>query len=62
MGRNGRVVSDVAGQFAASWHAIDDAVMAYGQALLDAAVDWFGAVGALGVDEVLFARLGRWRT
>lgn len=62
VGRNGRAVSDVAGELGASWHAINDAVMAYGQALLDADVDRVGAVQALGVDEVLFARLGRWRT
>ncbi len=30
--------------------------------MLDADVDRVGAVVALGVDEVLFARLGRWRT
>ena len=62
VGRNGRAVSDVAGELGADWHAINDAVMAYGQALLDADVDRVGTVAALGVDEVLFARLGRWRT
>jgi transposase len=62
VGRNGRAVSDVAGELGADWHAINDAVMAYGQALLDADVDRVGTVTALGVDEVLFARLGRWRT
>jgi hypothetical protein len=62
VGRNGRAVSDVGGELGADWHAIDDAVMAYGQALLDADTDRVGAVAALGVDEVLFARLGRWRT
>jgi hypothetical protein len=55
-------VSDVAGELGADWHAINDAVMAYGQALLDANVDRVGTVAALGVDEVLFARQGRWRT
>jgi transposase len=55
-------VSDVARELGADWHAINDAVMAYGQALLDADVDRVGTVAALGVDEVLFARLGRWRT
>lgn len=62
VGRAGRAVSDVAGELGADWHAINDAVMAYGQALLDADVDRVGVVEALGVDEVLFARLGRWRT
>ena len=43
---------------AADWHAVNDAVIAYGQALLDADVDRVGAVAALGVDEVLFGRFG----
>jgi transposase len=62
VGRNGRAVSDVAGELGADWHAINDAVIAYGQALLDADTDRVGSVEALGVDEVLFARVGRWRT
>lgn len=62
VGRQGRAVSDVAAELGADWHAVNDAVMAYGQALLDADVDRVGTVDALGVDEVLFARLGRWRT
>jgi transposase len=62
VGENGRAVSEVADELGADWHAINDAVMAYGQALLDADVDRVGTVEALGVDEVLFARLGRWRT
>lgn len=62
VGRNGRAVSDVAGELGADWHAINDAVIAYGQALLDSDTDRVGTVEALGVDEVLFARVGRWRT
>jgi transposase len=62
VGRNGRAVSDVARELGADWHAINDAVIAYGHALLDADVERVGAVAALGVDEVLFARQGRWRT
>lgn len=62
VGRGGRAVSDVAAELGADWHAVNDAVIAYGQALLDADVDRVGRVDALGVDEVLFARLGRWRT
>ncbi len=52
MGRNGRVVSDVAGELGANWHAINGAVMACGTALLDADVDRVGTVAALAVDEV----------
>ena len=62
VGRRGRAVSDVAAELGADWHAVNDAVIAYGQALLDADTARVGVVEALGVDEVLFARLGRWRT
>lgn len=62
VGRAGRAVSDVASELGADWHAINDAVVAYGQALLDADVDRVGAVEALGVDEVLFGRFGPWRS
>jgi transposase len=62
VGRRGRAVSDVAAELGAGWHAINDAVIAYGAALLDADDERVGAVAALGVDEVLFARLGRWRS
>ena len=62
VGGGGRAVSDVAAELGASWHAINDAVIAYGQALLDADHDRVGQVSALGVDEVLFARIGEWRT
>jgi transposase len=62
VGRAGRAVSDVATELGADWHSINDAVIAYGTALLDADEGRVGAVEALGVDEVLFARQGRWRT
>jgi hypothetical protein len=62
VGRNGRAVSNDAGELGASWHAINDVGMAFGIALLDPDVDRLGVVSALGVDEVLFAKLGRWRT
>ena len=53
VGQRGRAVSDVAAELGAGWHAINDAVIAYGQALLDADETRGGAVEALGVDEVL---------
>lgn len=62
VGRRGRAVSDVADELGADWHSVNDAVIAYGQALLDADAGRVGQVEALGGDEVLFARLGRWRT
>ena len=61
VGERGRAVSDVAAELGADWHAVNDAVLAYGQALLDADVERVGQVEALGVDEVLFARVRRWR-
>jgi transposase len=62
VGRAGRAVSDVASELGADWHAINDAVIAYGQALLYADAGRVGSVEALGVDEVLFGRFGPWRT
>lgn len=62
VGRRGRAVSDVAAELGADWHAVNDAVIAYGAALLEADRARVGEVAALGVDEVLFARQGRWRT
>jgi transposase len=62
VGQRGRAVSDVAAELGADWHAINDAVLAYGAALLAADTARVGAVEALGVDEVLFARQGPWRT
>lgn len=47
------------GEHGAGWHAINDAVIAYATALLDADTARFGTVTALGVDEVLFARVDR---
>ena len=41
-------MSDVAAELGADWHAINDAVMAYGQALLEADTDRIGQVEALG--------------
>ena len=48
-------MSDVAAELGADWHAVNNAVLAGGQALLDADVARVGQAGALGVDEVLFA-------
>jgi len=62
VGRVGRTVAEVARELGCDWHTVNDAVMAYGAALLDADLDRVGQVDALGLDETLFARLGRWRT
>jgi hypothetical protein len=41
---------------------VNDAVMVYGAALIDADTDRIGEVSALGLDETLFCRQGHWRT
>jgi transposase len=61
VGRFGRSVNEVATALGCDWHTVNDAVVAYGTALVDDP-DRFGEVHALGLDEVLFARLGTYRT
>jgi transposase len=60
-------LSSVAAQLGCDWHTVNDAVIDYGEALLDADVERVGQVDALGLDETLFVRLGprhlqRWCT
>ena len=43
-------------------HTVNKAVLCWGEALLAADVERVGAVSALGLDETLFGREGRWRT
>ena len=62
VGRHGRAVSDVAGELDCDWHTVNDAVVAYGEALLAADTGRVGTVDALGLDETLFVRRGRFRT
>jgi transposase len=61
VGRYKRSVNEVAVELGCDWHTINDTVIAYGTALVEHP-DRIGAVDALGLDETLFARLGRWRT
>lgn len=62
VGRFARSVSEVATVLGTDWHTINDAVVAYGGALLDTDADRIGTVRALSLDETLFMREGRWRT
>jgi len=62
VGRDGRTVSEVARELACDWHTVNDTVLSYGAALLDADTHRVGTVTALGLDETLFCRVGRWRT
>jgi transposase len=61
VGRLGRSVNEVAEDLGCDWHTVNDTVVAYGEALLDADVERVGAVDALGLDETLFCRTGQWR-
>jgi transposase len=61
VGRHGRTVSEVAADLGCDWHTVNAAVLAYGTRLVGDPAR-IGRVTALGLDEVLFARRGRWRT
>jgi transposase len=61
VGREGRTVAEVARELGCDWHTVMDAVGAYGTPLVEDP-DRIGPVSALGLDETLFARTGRWRT
>ena len=51
-------MNEVAGELGCDWHTVNDTVVSYGEALLDADDDRIGMVTALGLDEVLMVRLG----
>ena len=57
VGRCARSVNEVAVELGCDWHTVNDAVVAYGAALVDLP-GRFGTVDALGLDEVLFVREG----
>lgn len=61
VGRHGRAVADVARDLGCGWHTVMDAVVAVGEQLIDHR-DRIGNVTALGLDETLFARVGKFRT
>ena len=56
----GRAVSAVAAELGCDWHTVMDAVIAYGTPLVEDPAR-VGEVTALGLDETLFVRAGRWR-
>jgi len=60
VGRHGRTVADVAEELGCDWHTVNDAVVAYGRVLVEDP-DRIGPVRAVGLDETLFCREGRWR-
>jgi transposase len=58
VGRYARTVNEIAVELGCDWHTINDTVIAYGTALVDDDPGRYGLVNALGLDEVLFVRLG----
>jgi transposase len=60
VGRHGRAVSEVAADLGCDWHTVMDAVIVYGEPLIDDPAR-FGEVCAIGLDETLFARDGPFR-
>jgi transposase len=60
IGRSGRTVNEIAVELGTDWHTINDTVAAFGKPLIDDP-DRIGAVTAIGLDETLFFKLGRWK-
>lgn len=60
VGDHGRSVQEVADDLGCDWHTVMDAVELYGTPLIDDP-DRFDIVTALGLDETLFCRQGRFR-
>ena len=54
----GRTVLEVAGELACDWHTVNDAVLTYGEALLDADRKRLNQTSAIGLDETSFVKLG----
>jgi transposase len=61
VGRHGRTVNEVATELACDWHTVMDAVVAYGEPLVDDP-DRIGDPIAVGLDETLFNKTGLFRT
>ena len=62
VGRRGRPIQEVAAELGCDWHTVNKEVGRWGEALLEADTSRVGTVEAVGVDETLFWRKGRWRT
>ena len=62
VGRRGRTAAEIAAELGCAWDTVDRAVDRWGEALLAADVERVGAVDALGLDETLFQRRGKWHT
>ena len=62
VGRRGRPVDEVAAELGCDWHTVNNEVVRWGKALLEADTSRVGEVEAVGIDETLFWRKGKWRT
>jgi transposase len=60
VGKFARSVDEVAKEHGCEWHTVNAAVMAYGAALVNDPAR-YGTVEALGLDEVLFRRVGEYK-
>jgi transposase len=54
----GRTVSEVAAELDCDWHTVNDAVVTYGRALLEADRKRLNKTTAIGLDETSFIKLG----
>ena len=53
---DGRTVSEVAHELSCAWHTVNDAVLTYGEALLDADRKRLSVTTAIGLDETSFVK------
>ena len=60
VGKHGRAVSEVADDLGCDWHMVMDAVVLFGEPLINDP-DRYGAVTAVGLDETLYKRDGVYR-
>ena len=60
VGRHGRSVSEVADDLGCDWHTVMDAVVLFGEPLIDDPARYC-MVNAVGLDETLYVREGRYR-
>ncbi len=58
----GRPLKEVASELGCNWHPVNGSVQRWGQALLEADVERIGDTEALGLDEHLMWRRGKFRT
>ncbi len=60
VGKHGRTVAEVAADLSCDWHTVNDTVVAYGEALLEADTGRINGTNAVGLDETLFNKTGEY--